>query len=168
MTFSDGDDLMNKRLRAFTLIELMVVMALIAILMGLVMSGLSRAKLKAQISRAEVDMKAMELAIRNYRLEYSHWPGALDGLPGNQTWTANNQDLVKYLVSSNPVPPYEVVNPRRRVFWEKEGVSLTFNDSWGMPYSVTIDVANSLVRIVSGGPDKNMATGGDNLTYEGR
>lgn len=163
---------MKPRRHAFTLVELLVVVALIAILMSMVMSGLWKSKLKANINRAQVDMKSMEQAIRCYRIEYERWPGLPGGLNETRTWGpasgVENRDLIKYLVSSNPVPPRENLNPRRRVFWETQGTNLSFIDSWGTPFNVTIDITNKTIVITSAGPDKNWATAGDNLTYEGR
>jgi prepilin-type N-terminal cleavage/methylation domain-containing protein len=158
---------MKKSVQAFTLVELMVVIALIVLLMAMVGSGLWKARQKAQITRAKVDMRAMEQAIRSFKAEYEKWPGDPDGLQTNSTWRNNNYQLVKYLVSSNPVLPYTVLNKRQRAFWEMDGTNVTFYDGWGSPYSITVDPTNSTVSLISAGPDKNINTLGDNVSYIG-
>jgi general secretion pathway protein G len=159
-------DPMKKTLHAFTLIELLLVIAVIAILVSLISSALWKAKQNALTNRTLTDIRAMEQAIRMYRVEYERWPGALppSGLSENRTWESDNQNLVKYLVPSNPIPPFTVdLNPRRRAFWEKEGTNLLFRDSWGSPYSITIDISNDVIRVTSPGPDKNLNTTADNI-----
>lgn len=58
----------------FTLIELMVVIAIIAILVGLMFVALTKAKESANRAKAKVQVKQLEKAFVEYHDEYGEWP----------------------------------------------------------------------------------------------
>jgi len=66
----------NRRVNAFTLIELLTVIAIIAVLIGLLFPAIKSALLKAEITKAKVQMSNLETAFKSYYTEYGHWPVA--------------------------------------------------------------------------------------------
>jgi prepilin-type N-terminal cleavage/methylation domain-containing protein len=65
---------MKKHSSGFTLVELLTVMAIIAVLAGLILSTAGFVQKKAANSRAEAEMKAMEAAIGNYKADNGEVP----------------------------------------------------------------------------------------------
>jgi prepilin-type N-terminal cleavage/methylation domain len=63
---------------AFTLIELIVVIAVIVILVGLVLSTVGYAQKKAARSRAETEIAAMSAACENYKADNGVYPNSAD------------------------------------------------------------------------------------------
>ncbi|MGB9474773.1 MAG: prepilin-type N-terminal cleavage/methylation domain-containing protein [Candidatus Udaeobacter sp.] len=81
---------------AFTLIELIVVIAVIGILVGLVLSTVGYAQKKAARSRAETEIAAMSAACENYKADNGVYPNNADtntldpktnGNPGTTAYT---------------------------------------------------------------------------------
>ena len=75
-----------RKRRAFTLIELFVVIAIIAVLVALLMPAIQGAVTQAKKARANADVKSLVLAWKNYYNEYGRWPVAQNrlffGVPG--------------------------------------------------------------------------------------
>lgn len=60
--------------RAFTLIELLTVIAIIGILAALVMTVIPRIITAAKVKKATIQMQNIVLAIQQYNSAYSHFP----------------------------------------------------------------------------------------------
>ena len=65
---------MKKNKKAFTLIELMLVMALIAILSTLMLPNLKGAQDKAKEASLRAVVHAMQVALENYYLDHQNIP----------------------------------------------------------------------------------------------
>ena len=77
----------QKRLVGFTLVELLIVIAVIGILAAVVLGSLSSAREQAQIARTITDIKEIERALVMYRTEY------LDQYPEHDPGTYGNEGV---------------------------------------------------------------------------
>ncbi len=72
---------MNKN-RAFTLIELMVVISIIGIMATVIVMSLDKARGKARDDKRAADLAQIELALRLYVEQNKHYPKESDGYSG--------------------------------------------------------------------------------------
>jgi len=64
--------------RAFTLIELLIVVAIIAILAAIAVPNFLEAQVRAKVSRAKADMRSLVTALESYRIDFSTYPVPAD------------------------------------------------------------------------------------------
>lgn len=67
--------------RAFTLIELLTVIAIIGVLVALLFPAIKNAMLKAEQSKAQAAISGLATAFKSYYTEYGRWPIAYAGAP---------------------------------------------------------------------------------------
>jgi type II secretion system protein G len=81
--------------RAFTLIELLIVVAIIAILAAIAVPNFLEAQTRAKVSRAKADIRGMGTALEAYRSDNNDYPGDFEcftgylvalGQPGVKVW----------------------------------------------------------------------------------
>jgi prepilin-type N-terminal cleavage/methylation domain-containing protein len=60
--------------KAFTLIELLIVVLIIAILAAIAVPNFLEAQVRAKVSRAKTDMRSVALAVESYMVDYSEYP----------------------------------------------------------------------------------------------
>ncbi|MDX2176456.1 MAG: prepilin-type N-terminal cleavage/methylation domain-containing protein [Candidatus Sumerlaeia bacterium] len=74
---------MNSPKNAFTLIELLIVVAIIAILAAIAVPNFLEAQTRAKVSRVKSDMRSLATAIEAYRVDNNRYPtpGGEDGRP---------------------------------------------------------------------------------------
>jgi type II secretion system protein G len=70
--------------RAFTLIELLIVVAIIAILAAIAVPNFLEAQVRAKVSRTKSDMRSLATAIEAYRVDTNKYP--VVGTPGLPTF----------------------------------------------------------------------------------
>lgn len=132
---------------AFTLIELLTVISIIAILMGLLFPAVAAVKDSARKTQAKNDVTAIVAAVRQYYTEYGKYPpmtpaaATTDEYVGvsqggsPSLYTGNNSRLFYVLrgiddntVTAAPAPKMNTLhvnNPRRIVFFEGKSVTNT-------------------------------------------
>jgi prepilin-type N-terminal cleavage/methylation domain-containing protein len=77
----------NRNHHAFTLVEIMIVVAIIALLAAIAVPGFLRARKRSQASRIINDLRLIDSAVDQYAIETSRTSGA----------TVNTQDWTNYL-----------------------------------------------------------------------
>lgn len=71
------------RARAFTLIELLIVVAIIAILAAIAVPNFLEAQTRSKVSRASADMRSLATALEAYAVDNNRYPpNAMDAAPG--------------------------------------------------------------------------------------
>lgn len=98
---------MHKRKRAFTLIELLIVVAIIGILAAIAVPNFLNAQTRAKIGRVKSDMKAISTALEMYRLDHGSYSGDCVDAPGTLKYLGwrNLTTPVAYL-SAPPRDPF--------------------------------------------------------------
>jgi len=130
---------MNRsRTRGFTLIEMLTVVAIIAVLAGLVAAGMVMARKKARRAEAAALIKNVEAAAKTFQLNYNRWPWEIEAAtlkdklnagdifaelcPGNTALTPCgyqpllNKQRVEYLA----IPPASIRNGKVVDTWGGE------------------------------------------------
>ncbi len=115
----------------FTLIEVLLVVAILGILASVVVVNFAGKGKGARISTTRTSIKAVETALGLYEVDIGRFPSSLDSLAKNDG-------------SANWNGPYLKTVPA---------------DTWGTPLSYTVE-GNS-VKIVSAGPDLAMGSADD-------
>ena len=119
--------------RGFSLVEILVVLVIMGLLISIVAPKVLNQADDARIKKAEADFKAIETALKIYRLDNFVYPTTEQGLEA--------------LVSASPL------DPQPRNFKEGGYLSEVPLDPWGRPYLYLSPGDNGEVDIYSFGAD---------------
>jgi prepilin-type N-terminal cleavage/methylation domain-containing protein len=135
--------------QAFTLMELLVVITIIAILMGLLFPVFQGVQNQAKKAQTKNDLVQIVMAANAYYTEYGKYPVVTDDTP-----IANTADLFYTLraIASGTVNANDAANSRKIVFLEipdaknqnqpRSGIKVSdgqWYDPWGTSYKIAID-----------------------------
>lgn len=129
---------------AFTLIEMLVVITVIATLIGIMLPVLKTVRDNAKKTKALTDIRKLELALQNYYNEYGHWPDTESPFKLDTMLNGNRDVLTGALwLPSYSDGAYFACNPRQIKFIEFDKASLDdsgyFIDPWGKTYKILLD-----------------------------
>ncbi len=133
----------SRELRAFTLIELLTVISIIAILMGLLFPAIGLVKEQANKARAKNDVSNIVTAVRTYNVEYGKYPSIAEGgksadpggtiedamcgdeAAGAESGTPNSLlfNTLRAIPEGINAEPIHGRNPKKIVFFEGRSVS---------------------------------------------
>jgi prepilin-type N-terminal cleavage/methylation domain-containing protein len=108
---------------AFTLIELLIVVAIIAILAAIAVPNFLEAQTRAKVGRAKADIRALVTAVESYAADHNTYPGDFEcftgylvavGNPGVKVWDYHATlrritTPIAYIVSLPPDAPFGVI-----------------------------------------------------------
>lgn len=119
----------RERERAFTLIELLTVIAVIGLLTGFLMVAISAAREKGRRTRAKAETRELAKAWRSYWMLY----GDTLGWPYGRSNVVMNADAMKILLAED-----DTWNPQGIVFMDAppDAIERGFYDPWNRPYTV--------------------------------
>ena len=130
------------RSRGFTLTELIVVIAVIAMLGGILLAAMSGVRRRALYSRTESTMQEFAKACESFQLDHDRYPGALREeilatAPGNGWISGTENALIELMGGSRLRSPFDAVGGYSWTDFESFG-----GHTFGYPngWSVKIDV----------------------------
>ena len=130
----------KRRTRGFTLIEIMVVVAILAILAAAVIPRIMDEPDKARVVKAKNDIRALEAALNMYRLDNFDYPSTDQGL-----------EALVVPPSVSPEPPN----------WKDGGyLNKLPSDPWGNEYLYLSPGENGEIDIYSLGSDRSSGGSG--------
>lgn len=124
----------NRSSNAFTLVEMLVVIGMLAILMGSAFSGIGQARNQARVARANAEVRELINAWLSYEASFDDWPVNLSGNQIEAT-AANLKELLGD-------------NDQKIVYLNAQLSNGAFRDPWGTPYQIRLlsDTADTKVQ----------------------
>jgi prepilin-type N-terminal cleavage/methylation domain-containing protein len=98
--------------RAFTLIELLIVVAIIAILAAIAVPNFLEAQTRSKVSRTQTDMRTIATGMESYAVDHNRYPPSRNWAEGDDA-QARLTTPVSYLANL----PKDVFNPDSRHLW---------------------------------------------------
>jgi len=93
-----------KTRRAFTLIELLIVIIIIAILVAIAAPNILEAQTRSRVSRVKADMRNMITAWESYYIDQNYWPPS--NTEGTLKWAVRITTSVPYMKSVDLKDPF--------------------------------------------------------------
>ena len=176
------------RTDGFTLIEILVVIAILGILMGMMIPAAGTIMKKAKISTARGDAAVVQSGLMKYRLEYNCWPDFAKGK--SKKHFTDHEFLETMMPSGNGAPPAENLKRVRFIEGGKDvvapgnaGGKNQYIDPWGNPFQYLVnetpkdtmglgsfgsgykgpDEIRTKALVWSAGPDGDYGTWDDNV-----
>ncbi len=124
----------QRRLSAFTLIELLIVVAIIAILAAIAVPNFLEAQVRSKVTRMAADMRTVATAIESYHVDYNKYPmdwieRNLAGVPAGQRWEYSTMETFVPLTS--PVAYLSSIEATRDVFQEQKPFNANLPGTFG-------------------------------------
>src|SRR5690349_12754467 len=92
--------------RAFTLIELLIVVAIIAILAAIAVPNMLEAQTRSKVARTRADMRSVATAIESYRIDDNAYPVAFGiAVNGRDSWAVLSTP-VAYITAGRTTDPF--------------------------------------------------------------
>jgi len=151
-----------RKRKAFTLIEMIVVIAIIAMLVGLLFPAIGQAIRVARRARAKTEVTNLHTAFRAYYAEFGRWPtNLMDSIQITTNTFANSRGITFYDYSLKDVDLLTgyYQDPWRRSYWFR--VDHDYNNVIASPFQGDGNVTAG-VLVWSFGPD------GDNISLSKR
>ncbi|MEQ8821135.1 MAG: prepilin-type N-terminal cleavage/methylation domain-containing protein [Sumerlaeia bacterium] len=123
----------HSRRSAFTLIELLIVVAIIAILAAIAVPNFLEAQTRSKVSRAQSDLRTLATAFEAYVVDYNHYPPFYGTNPA--TSGPYGETAVFFLttpiayITSVPADPFQAGEPQLSANPQKN-----FTEPWGPSY----------------------------------
>ncbi len=112
--------------RAFTLIELLIVVAIIAILAAIAVPNFLEAQTRAKVSRAKSDMRSISVGIESYNIDYSVYPPNPDVRFGFNVTPKELTTPIAY-ITSRPIDPFKLGKGLGRLNLNAKGEELNYD-----------------------------------------
>lgn len=167
-----------KKESGFTLVEVIVVAAIIAILAGILVPMIFSQIDEAKLSRTQADIRSLSSAIFTFRKDVGTWPvNSSDAACTSTILKSDGVDFTASLLASLTAQGYDtsnikdfssqlMVDPECYNNWNGPYLGSIDADPWGNPYFLDTSLfsgANSSI-ILSAGPDGLVNTGLNSTT----
>ncbi len=100
----------KRRCGAFTLIELLIVVAIIGILVAIAVPNFLNARLRAKVARVRADMKAVQVALESYKIDNNTYLPH-HAHPAGQSWNLNIYTYLTTPIGYLSGPAEDAFNP---------------------------------------------------------
>lgn len=160
--------------KGFTLIEVIVVAAIIAVLAGIIVPLVFKEVDESKISKAKADVKSIQTAIMMFYKDTQMWPNLISG-GGNATLLRtegnipNDPDGNFDISSSSRIREHLIENSIGYPKWKGPYLTEANPDPWGNAYIINADSfgTSNPIWILSAGPNGNVETKKDSQTLGG-
>ena len=143
---------MKKRIKGFTLVELVITIGVITILVGVATPQIIGYVNRSKIARVQMELTSLRSALQSYYSDWGEYPSSLDALRGDGAGERNTTGSVSQTGLQGPIDYIEKDLP----------VDIFWTDSTNKNYKYKVNTDKTSFILWSNGPNKEGLT---NPTY---